>query len=260
MERFTRLLGIGLLVALAVLSIGEYQRALESASDDSPPEATPLPDTEPEEELEDEDAAPPEYLTFTAGIRSGIYNVADLPSSNDRDIKESTRDLDQSYPAETDLIPDFSLTGSGELTPGIYATAFGVQDCSFELRRIMKTKNEAVIGGDRLDEGRMLVTINEIEPDSFSAVPQCGDWIPWSPLVEPLTKTGDGDYWIGDLKAGTWDVPVGCMWEKVVGFRGAKLWDVQDSGHGPEPLVVDDETVGIRVRGCEANLVHERAS
>jgi hypothetical protein len=97
----------------------------------------------------------------------------------------------------------------------------------------------------------MLVTINEIEPDRFAAAPQCGDWAPWSPLVEALTVAGDGDYWIGDLAEGSWTVPEGCMWEKVVGFRGAELFDVQQSGNATEPLVVDDETVGLRVRGCD---------
>jgi len=260
MERFTRLLGIGLLVALAALSVGEYQRTLESASKQSAPSATSLADTGSGDGRGDEHAAPPEYLHFTAGIRSGVYEIADLPSSKDRDVEQSTSGRDPSDPVETDIVPQAGLNGSGELAPGLYATAFGVEDCSFELRRIMKTKKEAVIGRDRLDEGRMLVSINEIEPDSFSAVPQCGRWMPWSPVVEPLTVIGDGDYWIGDLKTGTWDAPHGCIWEKVVSFRGAKLWDVQDSGYGPQPLVVDDETLGVRIRGCDADFVYRSAS
>lgn len=259
--------GISLLVGLAVLSIGRFQETLEEIPDTKAVKAVGLPDTQPIGPSDSEPVVgvgdvgePPEYLAFGEPIRSGLYDVADLPDSRDRDVTESTTGRDLSYPPETDLVPGASLAGPGLLTPGMYATAFDVTDCSFELRRIMSDKKEAVIGKDRLSEGRMLVSINEIEPDTFSSVPNCGDWIPWTPLAQPLTVVGNGDYWIGDLAVGTWDAPTDCMWEKVVGFRGAKLWDVQSSGHGPEPLVVDDETLGVRIRGCSGNFRHESLS
>ncbi len=264
MESVTRFMGIALLVGLAALSVTRYQEAVEERPDSAPVRAVALPDTQPigPDGIEPiagvgADGDVPQYLAFGEPIRSGIYEIADLQTSDDIDITESTKGRDLSYPPETDIVPGLTLAGPGQLTPGLYATAFGVTDCSFELRRIMRNKQEAVIGKDRLTEGRMLVSINEIEPDTFSSVPNCGDWIPWSPLAEPLTTAGNGDYWIGDLARGSWDVPEDCMWEKVVGFRGAKLWDVQDSGHGPESLIVDDTTLGIRIRGCGGVILHE---
>ncbi len=260
-------MGIALLVGLAALSVGRFQETANEIPETKAVKAVSLADTEEialagldSVAAAGDEADPPRYLAFNEPIRSGIYDIADLPDSRDRDITESTRGRDLSYPPETDLVPDASLSGPGQLAPGIYATAFDVRECSFELRRIMKNKREAVIGEDRLSQGRMLVSINEIEPDTFSSVPNCGDWIPWSPLEVPLTIIGNGDYWIGDLATGTWTVPTDCMWEKVVGFRGAKLWDVQDSGHGPEPLVIDDETLGVRIRGCGAAFRHESLS
>jgi hypothetical protein len=107
-----------------------------------------------------------------------------------------------------------------------------------------------VIGQDHLADGRLLVSFNDVEPDLFSARPGCGVWVPWSPVIEPLEEAVDGDYWVGDLAAGTWSVPDDCLWEKVVAFRGAALVDVEESGFGPEPLVIDDETLGVRIRGC----------
>lgn len=99
----------------------------------------------------------------------------------------------------------------------------------------------------------MLVSINEIEPDSFVATRSCGEWSPWSPLTEPLTVAGTGDYWIGDLAEGIWSVPDGCYYEKVVSFRGALLLDVEETGVGPEPLIIDQFTLGIRVRHCDGS-------
>jgi len=267
MERVTRFIGIALLVGLAALSIVRFNEAVAEIPESAPVRAVPLPDTQPigpegREPIASvgTDGDVPQYLAFGEPIRSGIYEIADLPTSDDRDVTESTKGKDLSYPPETDLVPGLSLAGPGQLTPGLYATAFGVTDCSFELRRIMRDKEEAIIGKDRLSQGRMLVSINEIEPDTFSSVPNCGDWMPWSPLAEPLTVVGNGDYWIGDLSQGDWTVPEDCIWEKVVGFRGAKLWDVQDSGYGPETLTVDDETLGVRIRGCGTTLQHESIS
>ena len=114
----------------------------------------------------------------------------------------------------------------------------------------MDDNRDHVIGHDRIESGRMIVSINEVEPDTFVATKSCGEWSPWSPLVEPLTVAGTGDYWIGDLAQGVWSVPSGCFWEKVVSFRGALLLDVEDTGAGPGELTVDQFTLGLRVRHC----------
>lgn len=246
MERAARILGIALLVGLFGLSVGQFLSTASSISEQEQTDAAPAVDGE-DEDADDIDGPPPEYLALSAGIRPGAYSIADLPDSRDRDYELRIPNTYDADPLDPDL---------GDLKPGLYATAFDVEGCSFELRRIMRTRTEAVIGTDHLDRGRMLVSINGIEPDSFISSPACGDWFEWSPLLEPLTTVSDGDYWIGDLKPGTWTVPSGCMWEKVVGFRGAKLWDVQDSGFGPEDLVVDDQTLGIRIRGCGQDLRH----
>lgn len=263
MERLTRLIGIGLLVGAFATSAGYYLRTL-SAITSEPTERNVVLAAEPTDQQSarsagtvdehDPESPPPRYLTFSDGMRSGVYSVADLPTSRDRDVEPADDPRLADYPIETDIVPDWSLVERGPLAPGIYATAFGVRDCSYEIRRVNPSKVEVVIGEDRLGEGRMLVTINHIEPDVFTSMTQCGDWIQWSPLVEPLTTAGNGDYWIGDLEQGTWTVPADCIWEKVVGFRGAELADVQDSGFGPLPLVVDEETVGVRIRGCETSL------
>lgn len=282
MERLTRLLGIGLLVALAVLSITNFQETLAAVDDTMATRDESTPESS-QAEVADGLDEPPAYLTFTAGLSSGFYAVGELPDeddseSDDEDADESDSESDAESDRESDadiddgdqsdgddpaeeLESNPSLNEDGEIVPGLYATAFDVEECSFELRRIMRDDNEAVIGSDRLDRGRMLVSINEIEPDTFRAARECGEWMPWSPLVEPLTVAGNGDYWIGDLRRGVWNVPEGCMWEKVVGFRGAKLWDVQDSGFGPDqPLVIDEETVGVRIRGCGSDFVHSSLS
>lgn len=275
MERLTRLIGIGLLVALAVMSITNFQETLDVVDDTMATRGATTAESGEGDGVGELDE-PPAYLTFTAGLSSGFYAVAELPDDDDSDSVDDSDSDDDSDTEDTDDTDDPedtaedtdgeaesnpSLNDEGEIVPGLYATAFDVEDCSFELRRIMRDDNEAVIGSDRLDRGRMLVSINEIEPDTFRAARECGEWMPWSPLVEPLRVAGNGDYWIGDLRRGVWEVPDGCMWEKVVGFRGAKLWDVQDSGFGPdEPLVIDEETVGVRIRGCGSDLVHSSLS
>jgi hypothetical protein len=171
-------------------------------------------------------------------FRSGSYQVG-LESVGDRD-------------------PDPDLpTGSvsaGVLRPGLYVTVERPEVCSYRLYRSDGGTAEWVIGEDRIRSGRLLVSINAIEPDRFVAHPDCGIWEPWSPPAEPATVAGPGDYWLGDLARGTWSVPPGCVWEKVVGFRGAELADVVDSGTGPTALVVDDATLGVRIRSCRRAL------
>ncbi len=142
----------------------------------------------------------------------------------------------------------------GEIEPGLYATAYDTAGCSYQLTRVMVDRSVALIGEDSLAAGRMLVNINEIEPDWFTSSPGCGAWYRWTPLRVPLNRAANGDYWVGDLAKGVWQVPAGCRWEKVVSFRGAMLHDVTAYGKAPSPLVVDDETFGLRVRGCTSEL------
>lgn len=245
MDRFgpldiTRLLGIALLSALVAWSFGYYQDAVQTIQEDQDGPARSLARSVQEEvDLTSADAEPPRYLALTVGFPSGAYRVADVPDSRDRDY--TLRDRDAAEAAEA----------LEELEPGLYGTSFTTEGCSFELRRVMRTRIEQVIGQDFLRDGRLLVDINGVEPDSFISASECGEWVPWSPVVEPLTTADNGDYWIGDLARGTWDVPEGCVWEKVAGFRGANLWDVEESAWGPGELVIDEDTLGVRLRNCQ---------
>ena len=261
MEWVVRIIGVTAIFGFAGWSVSNADRALvaPAAAEADPGEAVragvddqhgPLPGDDPAEP-----GPPPEYLAYGPGFSSGVYRVADLPDSRDRDNKPRRGDDDDFV--EFDLVPGQSLAERGELRPGLYATSFDTRNCRYELRRVMRDREERTIGEDALLEGRMLVTINEIEPDRFIADPACGEWIPWAPLVRPLLEAGDGDYWIGDLARGRWVVPEGCFWEKVVAFRGAELYDVVDSAIGPSELVVDGDTLGIRVRGCEQPMRHK---
>jgi hypothetical protein len=254
MDRVIRIIGVGVVLVVVAFAFGLFRRTVDSIPDRRAERVAAVEEAvERPAGVQVEDGSAPEYLAFAPGLPSGFYRVAEVESSRDRDVRpRGLPGVD--YPLETDIVPDASLAGGPPVEPGLYATPFGVRDCSYQLRSVMQDGEDTVIGEDRLLEGRMLVTINEIEPDTFSAVPQCGDWAPWSPLVEPLTVAGDGDYWIGDLVAGTWSVPEGCIWEKVVGFRGAELYDVVESGNGTAPLVVDEDTLGVRIRGCDRPL------
>lgn len=264
MQYAIRFIGIALFVGLAVLSFRNFQDRLETIEEtgatrdtEEVVEAAPLDD--PDLTIgAGRDGDAPEYLAFGETIESGVYDISNVPGSGDEDIRLSTRDKEhlESTRERTDLTPPGSLAAIGRLSPGLYATDFDVTGCGYELRQILDDLEESIIGEDRLANGRMLVSINEVEPDTFIANPACGDWIPWSPLAEPLTVAGNGDYWMGDLQFGQWEVPEGCIWEKVVGFRGGKLWDVQESGHGPEPLQVTRETLGVRIRGCDSSFRH----
>ena len=238
-----------------------------------------------------EDGSAPEFLAFVGGIPSGRYSVADQPDSRDWDYGErrdpapsqispdnpvaerltvvdneyvtppeaGTGELDESDSGDGDESEsDERDAEEGErrdswpsIVPGLYTTDFGVIDCEYELRRIMDDNRDHVIGHDRIGQGRMMVSINEVEPDSFVATETCGEWSPWSPLVDPLTVAGTGDYWIGDLAVGIWSVPRECYWEKVVSFRGALFADVEATGAGPGELTVDQFTLGIRIRHCD---------
>lgn len=264
MERVARLIGIGLVVVGFCYAVVSYQRTMATAAPTSEaiyrlPIEQEVPDEPPLSAPMDESGLPPRYLAFTDELESGLYQVADAPGSRDRDVKPD-RPAETAYPVETDLIPHHSLHSPGSLLPGLYATSFEVKGCGYELQRVNRSGQYSIIGSDRANEGRMLVSLNEVEPDVFHPTPQCGVWSPWSPLAEPLVVAGNGDYWIGDLAAGTWLVPTGCQWENVVAFRGAELVDVVGSGVGPDPLIVDDSTLGVRIRGCNQPLILDDGS
>lgn len=183
------------------------------------------------------------------GRAAGIYRVADAPAAVFGSGRHRTRVI-----PDRDIAPrqlPFADQLDGDIPPGLYATRFDAEGCSYELSRVMINRAVAVIGQDYLASGRLLVEINQIEPDWFSSAPSCGQWYAWAPVPVALTQAGNGDYWVGDLAQGQWTVPEGCRWEKVVGFRGA-LHDVVARGAGlDQPLVVDADTYGVRVRGCD---------
>ncbi|MEM9561558.1 MAG: hypothetical protein AAGA93_03005 [Actinomycetota bacterium] len=209
------------------------------------------PEDEPTSPV-DADGAPPRFLAAVPGNDSRTLLVTTAEEAAETltpDLFDSF-DVDGDYPPETDLVPGDSLAPTGWIEPGLYAAPLDVEDCGYELRRFVKD-DERLIGQDRLSSGRLLVSLNPVEPDLFRPTLECRQWAPWVPLAEPLVAAGDGDYWVGDLAPGTWAVPEGCLWEHVVAFRGARLVDVTSSGRGPRPLVVEADTLGVRIRGCD---------
>lgn len=193
-------------------------------------------------------------FTWSAGIY--VVNDSDDPNARyDRDVKPRETVISEDEGFEGSGIPEWAQDLRGDIDPGLYATSFDTKGCTYELWRVMKNRQASVIGEEYLAEGRLLASIGPIEPDWFSSSPRCGRWEEWQPLAEPLTQATNGDYWTGDLKAGLWGVPLGCRWEKVVAFRGARLSDVIDSGGNGEALFVDHDTLGVRVRGCHAPLL-----
>ncbi|MGF1596622.1 MAG: hypothetical protein ACFCVK_06775 [Acidimicrobiales bacterium] len=187
------------------------------------------------------------------GLAAGAYEVGDSPDPReavrDRDHRPTTPLIEIDEELVTELSPSEEMV-KGEIVPGLYATDFDIVGCDYELWRVMRTRRWSVIGEDQLSSGRALVTINGIEPDWFLSSAGCGSWHPWAPQPEPLRRVGNGDYWVGDLAPGLWTVPDGCQWEHVVGFRGAVLSDVIARGADGAPLLVDDETLGVRIRNC----------
>jgi len=282
MRWLPRLFGLALLFGLLAWSFSYSLDRLDRISDGAAASAGTAEESEVLESSAGNNT--PEYLAFVGGIPSGAYAVADLPDSRDWDYGERggrapeapsiSEDNPVNYNVEVEDGPYVTAADATEddstaddepnadeqddestlpsIKPGLYATQFGMDRCEYELRRIMDDNRDHVIGHDQLIQGRMLVSINEYEPDSFVATESCGEWSPWSPLVEPLTVAGDGDYWVGDLEIGFWDVPRGCLWEKVTSFRGAQLADVEASGVGPGELSIDQFTIGVRVRHCSA--------
>lgn len=200
----------------------------------------------------DPDEAPGD-LAFRPSFASRLYQVSEEADGIDEVL---AREAGDDTPFGGVLIPQAGPASPAALGPGLYATSFDTVGCAYELRRAdTKGDGDRVIGQDRLREGRVLVSLNGVEPDAFLPSTGCGRWSPWSPLALPLDSAWPGDYWIGDLAYGRWAVPDGCLLEEVVDFRGARLADVVWSGRGPLMLVIDEDTLGIRLRGCERPMV-----
>lgn len=254
---------VGIMVFLGVISVTiDYAMAnAPSAADDRPPIRTTT-GASPLDALAFVGPSPVPEPTGSPTLSRwlfGAYTVGDSPNERiarfDRDIRPKTPLLVEDDRLTGDLLPDYLRTIQGEIVPGLYATDFDTEGCSYELWRVMKkTRVNRVIGEDFLSDGRLLVTINGIEPDWFISTAPCGEWTQWRPRPDPTWPVDNGDYWIGDLAPGYWDVPANCLWEFVVGFRGANLNDVVDGGHGPGRILIDDDTVGVRVRGCHQPL------
>jgi len=194
-------------------------------------------------------------------------------SESDGEVQESDEQQDPESEAE-EAAEQGDDQGSG-LESGLYTTTFDAEDCQYQLisegevpfdyiykpdpydstdyqgNRVRDDEITRVIGEDHLHRGRVLVSINGVEPDMFTSSAGCGEWMPWSVLREPLTKATDGDYWGGDLAQGEWSVPPGCIWEKVTAFRGGRLDDVVDSNLGPGSVMIDEGNFGLRVRQCQ---------
>ena len=146
----------------------------------------------------------------------------------------------------------------GEIAPGLYMAEATGGPCNFELWRMMIDGQARVIGEDFLQSGRLLVVIDDVEPDWFVSSSTCSPWQPWEPRPDPTAPAADGDYAAGDLAPGIWVVPDDCLWEQVVSFRGGELRDVVASAQGPRPLIVDETTIGVRIRSCvePITLIH----
>ncbi len=240
---FFRLVGIAGIFGFFGWSINHW---VEASDDIRASEAQEASDEEGSTDSDDPDADPsaPRYVAYVPGVAPGSYVVLDAPGSNDWD-HGLRRGEDHDIPE-----PD------GELMPGLYASSFTSTDCTYELYRVGDNQRERMIGSDSLRAGRLLVTLNEIEPDRFASDGGCGEWIEWSPLVEPLREAPNGDYWVGDLANGIWDVPAGCHWEEVVGFRGSQVHDIMEAGIGPGTIQITNQSMGFRVRRCHQPLIH----
>lgn len=246
-----RLLGVAAIFAFTILSFLIFDRTVK-------PENKPV-DLQASEEgtvAEETDGSLPEFLSFAAEIEPGEYRISDPVERTqvrlDRDIRQRNNDI-----VESGRTP---LDDLSEVDPGIYTTDFEVKDCGYAFSAVHEDRIERDIGTDTLPEGRMITTIGVVEPDRFTADSACGTWSKWSPLSEQLTSAPNGDYWTGDLTPGIWRVPAGCLWEKVIAFRGSRLSDVEESGIGPIPLEVDSQTTGVRIRGCSSPAVFASSS
>ena len=194
---------------------------------------------------------------------SGTYSIGDDPdpriADRDRDIEPRENLFEEDERLASISVPDYMRTIHGELEPGLYLASGFTSECHYKLWRVMrKTRTAQVIGEENLSDGRLLVTIDGIEPDWFTASAGCGRWQRWTPRANPTAPIGNGDYGPGDLAPGRWKVPDGCRWEQVVAFRGASLRDVTASGQGPGVVDIDDSGLGLRLRSCQSPATYER--
>ncbi len=224
----------------------------------------------------------PEYLAFVPTLEAGgVYTVRNSSETEflEEDEDNKLEELDQEELEEDrlkaieDQLDVYGLTTEdvelpreekfdigeakrlGSIKPGIYVTPIDATDCEYHLYRTMEDGVERLIGSDSITEGRLMVQINGIEPDRFYSSAGCKEWSEWSALRTPLTAVDNGDYWVGDLAQGTWRVGRDCIWERVGDFRGARIFDVLESGNGSGELSIDDSTAGLRVRGCSQPMV-----
>lgn len=208
--------------------------------------------------------APTGSATYRPRWESGVYAVGDSPdprlARTDRDLRprhsQFTTDAEEAAASD-----DLELV-VGELEPGTYATEVFDGVCRYQLWRVMgRDRQERIIGEDQLTGGRMIVTIDHLEPDWFTATEECGRWRRWAPRANPTTPIINGDYGPGDLAPGTWIIPEGCLWEQVVAFRGTQLHDVVANGRGPARVEVEPElSLGLRLRSCHRPAVLDPGS
>lgn len=256
-----RLLGIMVLLGVVFVSIDYATDNAPTAADNGPAVRTAT-GVSPIDALAFAGPSPVPEPTGSPTLsrwQFGAYTVGDSPDERvaryDRDLKAKEPLLVEDERLTGDLLPNYLRTIQGEILPGLYATDLDTSGCSYQLWRVMKgTRANRVIGEDFLSEGRLLVTIDAFEPDWFLSTASCGEWTEWQRRVDPTEPADNGDYWVGELAPGYWDVPLDCLWEHVVAFRGAALHDVVESGRGPDLLLVDDQTVGLRIRGCRQPL------
>jgi|GEM_PF-4515626 len=215
----------------------------------------------------------PEYLAFETVIEAGgSYSVENstenefFANDEDNELKESSTNSSKSNSDEENEEDDAEIDEElafveeskkeikGSIEPGFYVTPLEVKDCSYELWRVMEDGSEQLIGSDYIKSGRLIVSINAIEPDRFYSSEGCLEWSSWTPIAEPMTQVKDGDFWVQDLEKGTWQVGKDCRWERVIDFRGAKIFDSVGSGIGPGKIGIGDEDLGLRIRGCKTPM------
>lgn len=207
----------------------------------------------------------PEVLAFTeGGFSTGMQRIQPNAALSNRNTADSQ---------------DGQESSEQVIAAGLYSTTFDAEDCAYQLlsgdisfdylyepdpddpeeytsSRVRNNGNTArAIGEDHLHRGRMLVSINGVEPDAITSTDGCGTWVPWSPLQRPLTRVPDGDYWKGDVADGEYSVPPGCLWEKVAAFRGGRLDDVVDGNLGPGTVMINAGTHGLRIRKCQGQTL-----
>ncbi len=185
----------------------------------------------------------------------GVYSVGPSPDPEvaavDRDIRPRRNPFGLDERLNGDVFDGYAGSQQGEIEPGLYSTDFDATECTYELWHVeRRSRTEKLIGTDSLASGRLLVTINGIEPDWFLSDHTCGDWYRWRPRPDPTGPLPDGDYWADDVAPGRWYLPDECLWELTGAFRGARLGDVVESAQGPGLFEFPGGPVGLRLRGC----------